>query len=209
MATHSSTLTLETPMDGGAWCAAVHGVSKSWTWLSTFTFTFYFHALEKEIATHSSILAWRIQGWGSLVGCCLWGRKVGHDWSDLAAAAAPWKHASMLKILQARLSAVHEPWTLVHAGFWRGRGSRDQIAKSGSTIEQARELQKSIYFWKDWCWSQSSNTLATWCEELTPWKRPWCWERLKAEGEGNNRGWDGGMASPTQWTWVWASSWSW
>ena len=61
---------------------------------------------------------------------------------------------------------------------------------------------------KDWCWSWNSNTLATWSEELTLWKRPWCWERLKA-GEGDNRGWDGWMASPTRWTWVWASSGSW
>ena len=53
------------------------------------------------------------------------------------------------------------------------------------------------------------NTLATWCEKLTHLKRPWCWERLKAGGEGDNRGWDGGMASVTQWTWVWASSGSW
>ena len=63
--------------------------------------------------------------------------------------------------------------------------------------------------WKDWCWSWSSNTLATWCEELFHWKRPWCWERLKAGGKGDDRGWDGWMASPTQWTWVWASSRSW
>ena len=63
--------------------------------------------------------------------------------------------------------------------------------------------------WKDWCWSCSSNPLATWCEELTHWKRPWCWERLKVGGEGDNRGWDGWMASPTPWTWVWASSRSW
>ena len=56
--------------------------------------------------------------------------------------------------------------------------------------------------WKYWCWSWSSNTLAPWCEELTHWKRSWCWERLKAEGEGDDRGWDGWMASPTQWTWV-------
>ena len=62
--------------------------------------------------------------------------------------------------------------------------------------------------WKDW-WSWNSNTLATWCEELTYWKRPWCWERLKAGREGDDRGWDGWMASPTQWTWVWASSKSW
>ena len=64
-------------------------------------------------------------------------------------------------------------------------------------------------FWKDWCWNCSFNTLATWCKELTHWKRPWCWERLKAWGEGNNRGWDGWMASPTWWTWVRASSGSW
>ena len=63
--------------------------------------------------------------------------------------------------------------------------------------------------WKDWCWSWNSNTLATWCEELTHWKRPWCWKRRKARGEGDNRGWDGWMALPTRWTWVWASSGSW
>ena len=57
-------------MDGGAWWAAVHGVAKSQTRLSDFTFTFHFHALEKEMATHSSVLAWRIH----LVGCRLWGR---------------------------------------------------------------------------------------------------------------------------------------
>ena len=54
-----------------------------------------------------------------------------------------------------------------------------------------------------------ANTLATWCEELTHWKRPWCWKRLKAGGEGDNRGWDGWMTSLTRWTWVWASSVSW
>jgi len=56
--------------------------------------------------------------------------------------------------------------------------------------------------WKDWCWSWSSNTLATWCKEPTHWKRPWCWERLRAGGEGDDRGWEGWMAWPTQCTWV-------
>ena len=56
-----------------------------------------------------------------------------------------------------------------------------------------------------WCWSWSSNTLTTWCEEPSHWKRPWCWKRLKA-GEGGDRGWDGWVASLTQRTWVWASS---
>ena len=55
----------------------------------------------------------------------------------------------------------------------------------------------------------NSNTMATWCEELTHMKRPWCWERWKAGGIGDDRGWDGWMASPTQWTWVWVNSWSW
>ena len=63
--------------------------------------------------------------------------------------------------------------------------------------------------WKDWCWSWNSNILATWCEELTPWKRLWCWERLKAGGEGDDRGWDGWMASPARWTWVWTNFRSW
>ena len=62
--------------------------------------------------------------------------------------------------------------------------------------------------WKDWCWSWNSNTLATWGEELTHLKRPWCWERLRT-GEGDDRGWDGWMASPTQWRWVWVNSRSW
>ena len=60
-------------MGGGAWWAAVHGVAKSQTRLSEFTFTFHFHGLEKKMATHSSVLAWRILGTGSLVGCRLWG----------------------------------------------------------------------------------------------------------------------------------------
>ena len=60
--------------------------------------------------------------------------------------------------------------------------------------------------WKDLCWSWNSNTLATWCEELTHLNRPWFSEILRAGGEGDNRGWDGWMASPTQWTWVWVDS---
>ena len=80
-----------------------------------------------------------------------------------------------------------------------------------ATRQTSQSWRKSVLnvHLKDRCWSWSSNTLATWWEELTHWKRPWCWERLKAGGEGDDRGWDGWMASPTQWTWVWASSGSW
>ena len=93
---------LESPMDGGAWWAAVHGVAESWTWLSDFTFTFHFHALEKETATHSSVLAWRIPGTAEPGGLPSMGsHRVGHDWSDLTAAAAaaaaavPWIEPSV------------------------------------------------------------------------------------------------------------------
>ena len=80
---------LESPMGGGAWWAAVHGVPRSRTRLSDFTFTFHFHALEKEMATHSSVLAWRVPGTGEPGGLPSMGlHRVGHDWSDLAAAAA-------------------------------------------------------------------------------------------------------------------------
>ena len=63
--------------------------------------------------------------------------------------------------------------------------------------------------WKDWCWSWNSSTLATWCEEVTHLKRPWCWERLGAGGEADDRGWYGWKASLTRWTWVWVNSGSW
>ena len=84
---------LENPMNGGAWWAAVHGVTKSRTWLSDFTFTFHSHALEKEMATHSSALAWRIPGMGEPGGLPSMGsHRVGHNWSNLAAAVGkiPW-----------------------------------------------------------------------------------------------------------------------
>ena len=80
---------------------------------------------------------------------------------------------------------------------WTARRSNQSILK---------EISPDIH-WKDWSWN--SNTLATWCEELTLLKRPWSWERLKAGGEEDDRGWDGWMPSLMQWTWVWASSGSW
>ena len=96
--------------------------------------------------------------------------------------------------------------------FWNcgvGEDSWESLGlQEGPTSPSERKSVLNIH-WKDWCWSWNSNTLATWCEELTHWKRPWCWERLKAGGEGADRGWDSWMASPTWWTWDWACARSW
>ena len=79
---------------------------------------------------------------------------------------------------------------------WTARRSNQSILK---------EIYMNIH-WKDWCWSWNSSTLATWFEELTHLKIPWCWERLKAGGEVVDRQWDGWMASPTRWTCIWGNS---
>ena len=127
---------LENPMDGGAWWAAVHRVAKSRTRLSDFTFAFHFHALEKELTTHSSVLAWRIPGTGEPGGLSSMGsHRVGHDWSDLAEAAAA--HLFIFQILLVcvlrHFSCVwlcEAPWTIAHRAllsmvfswkkYWRG-----------------------------------------------------------------------------------------
>ena len=106
---------LENPMDGGAWWATVHGVAKSRTRLSDFTFTFHFPTLGKAMATHSSVLAWRIPGTGEPGGLQSMGsHRVGHDWSNLAAgAAAAWvqnvwfRDPNMIASLQNNLPVTH------------------------------------------------------------------------------------------------------
>ena len=98
---------LENPMDGGAWWAAVHGVAKSRTRLSDFTFTFHFHALEKDMATHTRVLAWRIPGTGEPGGLPSMGsHRVGHDWSDSAAAAAAWAFGVQLRFTELDSASV-------------------------------------------------------------------------------------------------------
>ena len=109
-----------------------------------------------------------------------------------------------------------ESWTVKKAEYqridafdlwcWRRLLRVPWTARSNQSIPRKSVLN---IHWKDWCWSCSFSTLATWCEELTPWKRPWCWERLKSGGEGDDRGWDSWMASLTPWTWVWVSSRCW
>ena len=101
---------LENPMDGGAWEASVHGVARSRTRLSDLTFTFHFHALEKEMATHSSVLAWKIPGTGSLVGCRLWGRTE----SDTTEATQQQQSKSYCGIWLPRTSEHHARWDKDH-----------------------------------------------------------------------------------------------
>ena len=78
-----------------------------------------------------------------------------------------------------------------------GEDSWESLGLQGDQTSQFQRKSVLNIHWKDWCWS--SNTLATWCKERTHWKRPWCWERLKAGGEGDDRRWDGWMASLTWW----------
>ena len=100
-----------------------------------------------------------------------------------------------------------ESWVPKNWCFWTV-----VLEKTLESPLDCKEIQpvhpKGDQSWVFICWSWNSNPLATGCEELTHWKRPWCWERLKV-GEGDDRGWDGWMASLTQWTWVWVNSRSW
>ena len=110
-------------------------------------------------------------------------------------------------------SSPVQMWGLDHKEDWALKNWCFQTVVLEKTLESpldCKEIKpvnpKGNQHWKDWCWSWSSNTLVTWWEQPTHWKRPWCWERLKTEEKGGNRGWDGWMASQTQWTWVWANS---
>ena len=100
-----------------------------------------------------------------------------------------------------------EEFMLLNCGV--GEDSWKSLGLQGDPTSPSWKKSVLNIHWKDWCWSWNSNTLATWCKELTHWKGPWCWERLKAGGEEDDRGWDGWMASPIQWTWVCVNSGSW
>ena len=108
----------------------------------------------------------------------------------------------------------------VRVGLWRklsteelmllncgvGEDSWESLGLQGDPTSPSWRRLALGFLWREWCWSWNSNTLATSCEELTHWKRLWCWEGLGAGGEGDDRGQDGWMASPTRWRWVWVSS---
>ena len=106
-------------------------------------------------------------------------------------------------------------WELDHKEGWAPKNWCFQTVVLEKTLESSLDSKEikplnpkgnQLWIFIVWVGAEIPNTLATWCEELTHWKRPWCWETLKAGGEGGDRGWDGWMAVLTQWTWVWANS---
>ena len=147
-------------MGGGAWKAAVHGVAKSQAQQSDFTFTFHFHALEKEMAAHSSVLAWRIPGTGELGGLPSMGsHRVGHDWSDLAAAAVYICQRYFLNLSHLLLPhRVHKSLLCLRLSFFSvnrfiSTGFLDSIYMHGYTIfiflflkKGALEAQETCFF---------------------------------------------------------------
>ena len=199
---------LENPMDGGAWLAAVHGVMKSRTRLSDFAFTFHFNALEKEMATHSSVLAWRIPGTGEPGGLPSMGlHRVRHDWSDLADSIL--KSRDITLPTRACIGKAMVFPVVMH-------GCESWTIKKGE--------HQRINAFKLWCWRRllrvpwivlrSNQSILNEIspeysleglmlklelqyfghpmqKELTHWKGLWCCERLKAKGERGDRGWHG------------------
>ena len=135
-----------------------------------------------------------------------------HTWKN------PEVRQSSAEILQLILSFVATlSWTVKKAEgrridafeLWCWRRLLRVLVLQGDPTSPSYRRSSLGFHWKDWCWGWNSNTLATSCKELTYWKRPWCWEGLGAGGKGDDRGWDGWMASPTGWTWVWVNSGNW
>ena len=170
-------------MEGGAWWAAVHGVAMSRTWLSDFTFTFHFHALEKEMATHSSVLAWRIPGMGDPGGLLSMGlHRVGHDWSDLAAAAAAAgkESASMKTVLFPHLSM------LVTRGWACATLAMDyKVFKRWKAKSKNEWPNFSVYEWlKGRCYSPINDWWGCSFTNLLRTREGWMLELVKMAGVG-------------------------
>ena len=141
-------------MDGGAWWATVHGVVQSRTGLSDFTFTFHFHALEKEMATHSSVLPWRIPETGEPGGLpSIGSHRVGHDWSDLAAAAA----AAMLRV-KGKSSKAEETT------------SAEAVAKNKQKAKVHKTKRTSVWLHEEQCGKRCGPTAR---KGPVLWRRKW------------------------------------
>ena len=179
---------LENPMDGGPWWAAVHGVAKSRTRLSNFTFTFHFHALEKEMATHSSVPSWRIPGTGEPGGLPSMGsHRVGHDWSDLAAAAAVTDGAESGSQCSCMFTLMLLTW-----GASLGKSRNSVIQETGlSAFSKAKENWRCL-------WAPtilvskpySSATPSTWASLFLCSRTRWpCWGGGESSGGTHELDW--------------------
>ena len=157
-------------MDGGAWKAAVHGVAEGRTRLSDFSFTFHFHALEKEMAIHSSVLAWRIPGMGEPSGLPSMGsHRVGHDWSDLAAAAAAVSEFKLLCVL-----TIHEPWNVLFfanqiVGFSVCDGNMVVLAVEDVVVQWALQICE----FTTTPWTNCRFNIQWGCFRKSPWNKTW------------------------------------
>ena len=150
---------LENPMDGGAWWATVRGVSRSQTWLSDFTFTFHFHALEKEMATHSSVLAWRTPGTAEPGGLPSMGsHRVEHDWSDLAAVA---EYSSGYRVVKTKFHWTRPLWSLVFFFFFKAKLVKVIRRKNQKWPDREDQLSQSL--------THSPS-------------RPWSWQDMGRQG---------------------------
>ena len=229
MATHSSTLSWKIP-----WAEKPGRVQSmgSWRvrhdWATSLSLFIFMHWRRKWQPT-PVFLPGESQGWGSLVGCHLWGRTRTWQKQLSSSSSSSRQHIKKQRHYFANkgrssqrygFSSSHvwmweldykESWVLKNWCFWTV-----VLEKTVESPLDCKEIQpvhpKGNQSWMfigrtDWSWN--FNTLASWCEELFFWKRPWCWERLKAGREGDSREWDSWVASLTQWTWAWARSRSW
>ena len=117
------------------------------------------------------------------------------QWSCMDERVGLWRKLSAEELMLLNCGAGEDSW--------------ESLGLQGDPTSPSSRRPVLGVHWKDWCWGWNSSTLATSCEELTHWKRPWCWEGLGAGGERDDRGWDGWMATPTRWTWVWVNSGRW
>ena len=124
----------------------------------------------------------------------VWSRLWFFQWSCIDVRVGLWRKLSAEELMRLNCG-VEDSW--------------ESLGLQGDPTSPSSRRSILCVHWRGWCWSCNSNTLITWWGDLTYLKRPWSWERLRAGGEGDDRGWDGSMASPAQWTWIWVDSGSW
>ena len=203
---------LENPMDGGAWWAAVHGVVKSQTWLSNFTFTFHFSlsCIEKKMATHSSVLAWRIPGTGEPGGLLSVGsHRVGNDWSDLAVLKEKKKKPQLTykvcwySILSSARSELGSIWFFLlfclpvsfHCPCWWNLTGSQLLKKirsfnSPRPATQSKRLGRWHRGWetRTYCWAQACISRMT---SYLDWRnRAWCFQGTAIAATVGNAQWE-------------------